>query len=215
MRKQQKRLGIVAIAVLGMSVASSPLKADEVGSSTDATASADATVEATVVVPLSVSSASVTVRPTKAGPINHGGGTFQTDAIEAGTEISLVATVHGGMAADAQVTTTDGDDGLDLVSFEDIDGQRCLGLGINFNAIADAAADAELSVSVDVLVDGEEVYGLAVADLDSVVVADPDAHGVPVETGADVCLPVVEADPEAEGTVDAAVEAVVGAAALL
>ena len=207
MKKQQKRLGVVAIAVLGMSFAHSPVKAADV----DANASADATVEATVVVPVSVSSASVTVRRTTVGPITHDGGTFATPAIAAGTEVSLVATVHGGAAADAQVSTSDSDTAVDLDSFDGDDGQRCLALGIDFDAIAGATGAADLSVSVDVLVDGEQAFGFVVADLDAHASVDAGNQSFPVETGAEVCLPEVEADPEAEGTVDAAADAVVGA----
>jgi hypothetical protein len=204
MRKYTRALGVAGVASLLLVSGASPVSAAEVSSE----ANADATVVATVRVPVDVSSASVSLRPTKVGPVQHPGETVETEPIAADTAVDLVVTVHGGTAADAVVTTTDTADAVDIDDSTDDQGRRCLGLGIDLTAAADASADAELSVSVAVLVGGDEVTGFATGNLRAG--ADPDAQEFPVQTGADVCLPVASAGAEGDvmTQVDAAADAV-------
>lgn len=219
----QRRLSTLAVvAAMALALGAYPAGAQEDGSAdASADASASATVSASADVPVDVSSASVGVRPTTVGPVHHDGKVVETEAIDAGTAFAVNVTVNADSTSDASadhdlnvnVEPSDPGDAVTVEHFTDDEGRECIGLGIAFDATVtvdgDAAAVATstttVNAQVDVTLDGETVVAETVGDvvIDGSAGADDPATGpvqdtIPVESGADLCLPTVSAGPDAD-----------------
>lgn len=208
-------LGLVAsmALMLGATPAGALDAPDEGSVDASVDASASATISGSAGVPVDVSSASVTLRPTTVGPVQHDGETVETEPIAAGTEFAVDVAVNADSTTDASadhdlttnVDTSDPAEAVTVATRSDEQGRTCIDIGVLFDATVtvdgDAAAVASstttVSAQVEATLDGETVvahitdhvtiHGSASAGSG----AEPIEETFPVETGAEVCLPTV------------------------
>lgn len=183
---------------------------------------ADLRLSARAVVPVNVSSATLTVRPTTVGPVHHDGQVFPTGGISAGSVISVDVNVHGQATAGGTVlvTTSSPATAVVLTDSRNAEGQRCLGLGVDFVADVTVGAGASLSTSGTATATSELTINIGDVVYDWRSITVPLNHGapipagghhesLPVQTGADLCLPV-EAEVAVETVVAATTNVVAG-----
>lgn len=219
MRRSTRMKSIGAMA--GVALA---LGATGSATATDIDASADASlkVAAGVVVPVSVSSASVGVRPTRVGPVYHDGKVVDTPAIAAGTRVKVFAAVKASVDAGATVAvTTSTYKPVDVDYYEDAEGRKCFGIGVDF--VADVTVSAGARAWAGTFAKAWGSFSIVVGDK---TIHAWDSEGVPlgggypirsfgysesipVQTGADVCLPA-EVSAGADAFVKAATDAAAG-----
>jgi hypothetical protein len=217
MRSRSRVSSIGAVAAGAMAVAALALGAG-VANATDVAVKAGAhlRVAGGAVVPVKVSSASVTVRPTTVGPVHHDGKVVATPPIGAGTAVKVVVDVHAAVKAGSTVviTSTDAHEAVQVDGYENDEGQYCLGIGVDFSADVEVSAganawtgtNATARAGVAVMVGDEAVYrwegGEIALNGGQLVRSLAHSEEVPVRTGADVCLPT-EAGAGAEAGVQA------------
>lgn len=168
-----------------------------------ATAQASLKVAGGVAVPVKVSSASVGVRPTTVGPVYHDGKLIETPEIAAGTKIKVVAALRAsvGVGSTVAITSTDAYKAVDVDYFENADGQHCFGIGVDFTAKVAVSAGAGAWAGTYAKAWGS--FAIVVGDKTIHSWQSPDvalndgapikpfsySESLPVQTGADVCLP--------------------------
>lgn len=183
------------------------------------TANARLMVTAGVAVPVKVSSASVGVRETRVGPVYHDGKVLYTPEIAAGTKVEVHAAVHAAVSAGSTVAVTTSDYKPVVVEYEKNDeGQHCFGIGVDLVADVTVSAGANAWTgtsakawgSFDIKVGGKSIYAWQTRPVflngDDVIKPYTHSEKVPVQTGADVCLPAevsAGADVFAEAVTDA------------
>ncbi len=168
----------------------------------DVAGAADVAVTAKAAMPLSVSSASVSLRPTTVGPVGHDGHVATTGPIAAGTTVRVEVGIHAGASGGGTVlvTTSDPAGAVAVTDSRNGQGQRCFGVGVDFLARVTVTAAAGVSATtatatgtiVVKLGDGTVLsYGTGDIALNggAPVVAPGHSETIPVTTGVDVCLP--------------------------
>ncbi|HET9444263.1 MAG TPA: hypothetical protein VFO65_13115 [Acidimicrobiales bacterium] len=205
-----RSIGAIAAATIAFGATAATALDANVG------AHADARIGAHAVMPVSVSSASVAVRPTTVGPVHHDGKFLETDPIAAGTRISVLATLHAEASGlgTASITTSDPARAVQVTEYDN-DGQRCFGIGVDFvadvrvgvGANAFSATTAKAHGLVTVKVGDKTLFSWGTGDMalngGKAIAPWGHAEHLPVVTGADVCLPA-----EVSAGLDAGVTAV-------
>lgn len=192
-----KSIGAVAGVALALGAAGSAGAA-----SVSTPVSAGIKVVAGVAVPVSVSSASVGVRPTTVGPVYHSGKVVDTPYIAAGTKVTVVAAVNARVEAGATVAVTTSTYKPVAVAYsKDDQGRHCFGIGVDL--VADVTVSAGARAMTGTYASAWGSFKVMVGD--SVIHAWDTSHialngdypikslskheSVPVQTGTDVCLP--------------------------
>ena len=214
---RMKSIGAVAGVALALGAAGNA-GATDVG----LTANARLKVAAGVAVPVKVSSASVGVRETRVGPVYHNGKVLETPEIAAGTKVGVVAAVHASVSAGSTVAvTTNTYRPVDVDYYQDGEGRHCFGIGVDLvaNVTVSAGANAWTGTfakawgSFAVVVDGKPIHAWQSPDVflkgGDVIKTPYYSEPIPVQTGADVCLPA-EVSAGADVFAKAVADAVAG-----
>jgi hypothetical protein len=210
MRKITQLKSAGALAGIAMVLGSSPAGALPLG------ATADVHVVASTVVPLSVPGASLGVRPTTVGPVEHDGQILTLPAFSAAVPVSVDVRVHAEAAGAAMVavTTSNPATAVSVTESRNALGQRCFGLGVDFTADVSVSygpglylgTTAKANAAVTVKVGDAVAFDYATEDIalnhGETILPQGHHEAIPVVTGADVCLPV-EVDVPVAPTVSA------------